>query len=48
MAQVNFESKQLGIPEDRKFMRFVETCYDTLDKTIGKLTEAIYNKSKQV
>ena len=48
MLQVNFESKQLGIPEDRKFMRLVEACYETLEKTIGKLIEAIKTKSEQV
>ena len=48
MAQINFESKQRGIPEDKKFMKFVARCFDAMEKSFLELLEAVGNKNSQI
>ena len=48
MRQINFELKLQGIPEDKKFFRFMTTCADTIEKTQKKLLDAVIAKNEIV
>ena len=47
-AQLDFECKQMGLQEDKKFVRFVATKLDLVEKIYGELLRAFSNKNKQV
>ena len=47
-AQLNFECKQMGLQEDKKFARFVATKLDLVEKIYRELTSAFFNKNKHV
>ena len=46
--QINFESKQNGIPQDKKFLRLAETCFDEITKAQNKLLDAMISKNQRV
>ena len=47
-SQINFESKQIGIPQDKKFLRFAEACFEEIEKAQKKLLDAMVTKNKRV
>ena len=32
VTRLNLETKKHGIPEDKKFMKFVEQCFENIEK----------------
>ena len=47
-AQLDFECKQMGLQEDKKFGRFVATKLDQVEKIYRELMRAVSNKNKHV
>ena len=46
MNQINFESKNTGRPEDKKFMRFLARSFETIEKTYQELQETMLSKMR--
>ena len=47
-AQLDFECKQMGQQQDKKFGRFVATKLDQVEKIYSELIRAVSNKNKHV
>ena len=46
--QINFESKMIGIPEDKKFARFIAKCISSIELTYRELQEAMLAKLQNI
>ena len=46
MNQINFESRNSGRPEDKKFMRFLARSFETIEKTYQELQETMLSKMR--